>query len=293
VVGDGVWTYMVLKTLRGNVPQIHAAQSSGISRDETLFTLGLCSPVHHPRDGAGYPLLAYRSDNGSPSWQAGTNRTSYASPTLVRLCRRRQILSVNLGTVTAHDPTDGHVLWQYDWPDHGLKCAQPVCAEGDRVFLSSGFGVGCSLIQVKTNAQGAFEVSELWRNFNMKTEFCSAIVHDSFAYGLDDGTLVCLDLVSGKRRWKDGRYGHGQIILVGDLLLVQTEAGQVALVEANPSQYVEAAKLGALSSKTWNYPALAGDFLLVRNDREAVCYRMPTRGLASQVKGPSGAMFLP
>ena len=63
----------------------------------------------------------------------------------------------------------------------------------------------------------------------------------------------------------------------GDRLLIQCESGPLALVEANPNEYREWARLPALSSKTWNYPALAGDFLLVRNDREAVCYRLPTR----------------
>jgi outer membrane protein assembly factor BamB len=92
---------------------------------------------------------------------------------------------------------------------------------------------------------------------------------------LDDGILACLDLATGDRKWKDGRYGHGQVLLADDVLLVQTEPGPVALVEANPSEYRELARLGALSSKTWNTPALAGDLLLVRNDQEAVCYRLP------------------
>ncbi|HYT59237.1 MAG TPA: hypothetical protein VEL06_03650 [Haliangiales bacterium] len=60
-----------------------------------------------------------------------------------------------------------------------------------------------------------------------------------------------------------------------DLLLVQTEPGPVALVEANPTAYREVAKLAALHWKTWNNnPALAGDILLLRNDQEMVCYKL-------------------
>ena len=87
-----------------------------------------------------------------------------------------------------------------------------------------------------------------------------------------------MDATNGERKWKDGRYGNGQILLVNDVLLVQTEPGPVALVEANPGEYHELAKINALSSKTWNVPALAGEYLLVRNDQEAVCYRLPLRG---------------
>ncbi len=51
----------------------------------------------------------------------------------------------------------------------------------------------------------------------------------------------------------------------------------MALVEANPSRFHEVARLDALSSKTWTTPALAGAYLLVRNDQEAACYRVPLR----------------
>jgi outer membrane protein assembly factor BamB len=111
----------------------------------------------------------------------------------------------------------------------------------------------------------------------MKTHFSTVVTRDGFAYGLDDGILVCLDLATGQRRWKDGRYGRGQVMRTGDLLLVQTEQGAVVLVEANPSAFREVARLEALSAKTWNNPALAGNFLLARNDQEAVCYKLPLR----------------
>ena len=94
-------------------------------------------------------------------------------------------------------------------------------------------------------------------------------------YGLDDGVLACLNLEQGKRKWKEGRYGHGQILLVNDLLLVQAESGDVVLVEISPEKPRERARFPAIRGKTWNNPALLGDLLLVRNDREAACYRLP------------------
>ena len=89
--------------------------------------------------------------------------------------------------------------------------------------------------------------------------------------------LVCLDPASGERRWKSGRYGHGQVILVEDLLLVETEEGEIVLVDPSPLAHVEVARFAALDGKTWNPPALAGPYLLVRNDREAACYELPLR----------------
>ena len=101
------------------------------------------------------------------------------------------------------------------------------------------------------------------------------MICDRFVYGLDDGILECLDLANGELQWKDGRYGHGQVLLVDRLLLVTTEFGDVALVEANPHEHRELARFAALSGKTWNNPALSGRYLLVRNDQEAACYELP------------------
>jgi outer membrane protein assembly factor BamB len=72
-----------------------------------------------------------------------------------------------------------------------------------------------------------------------------------------------------------GRYGHGQVILFDDVLLVLAEDGELLLVEATPEEHRELARFQALGDKSWNCPALAGRFLVVRNDREAACYEMP------------------
>jgi outer membrane protein assembly factor BamB len=102
------------------------------------------------------------------------------------------------------------------------------------------------------------------------------VVHGQHVYGLDDGVLTCIDPASGDRVWKDGRYGHGQLILAGGLLLVQTEEGEIVLIDPSPEGLRELTRFGALSGKTWNAPALAGSLLLVRNDQEAAAYELPT-----------------
>jgi outer membrane protein assembly factor BamB len=219
-------------------------------------------------------LVAYQRETGEPAWHAGNDFTSYSSPLVATLAGVRQIVSLNQASVTAHDPASGRILWEYPWPAPQPTVAQPLVLPGDRVLLSAGYGVGSKLLHVTREAE-ALRATLVWESLRMKAKFTNLVVHEGFVYGLDEGVLVCLDLSNGERRWKSGRYGHGQVILAGDLLLVQTEEGDVVLVEPRPDSHRELARLSVFSQKTWNPPALAGRFLLLRNDAEAACYELP------------------
>lgn len=134
--------------------------------------------------------------------------------------------------------------------------------------------MGSKLLQIADTEDGGLQAILLWESLRLKAKFTNLVLHDGFVYGLDDGVLVCLDPADGQRRWKSGRYGHGQVLLVGDVLLVQTEEGELVLVEARSDEHREVARHAVFSRKTWNPPALAGRLLLVRTDTEAVCYEL-------------------
>jgi outer membrane protein assembly factor BamB len=224
------------------------------------------------RDGRS--LVAYDKATGTFAWGGGKDRAGYSSPGLVTLQGTPQILIFNAGTVAAHDPATGAVLWDYPWPKSHPHVAMPVVLPGDQLLISSGYGTGCERVQVATNAEGKFSAARIWKSNRMKAKFTNLVYKDGHVYGLDDGILACIDVAHGERQWKDGRYGHGQVILVGDLLLVMGENGELALVEPVPDAHRELTRFQALEGKVWNAPALAGDRLLVRNDQEAACYRL-------------------
>ena len=197
---------------------------------------------------------------------------------LATLAGVEQILIVNHHAIVAHDPANGRVLWRYPWIGDQPKVPQPVPIGADKVLIASGYGIGCMLLDIKAGPDGELSASEAWKkhSLKLKPKFTNVVLHEGFVYGLDDGrSLVCLDLARGERKWQGGHYGHGQILLVGDLLLVQSEEGDVALVEATPKRYRELTRFKAIEGKTWNNPALAGRYLLVRNAEEAACYELP------------------
>jgi outer membrane protein assembly factor BamB len=230
---------------------------------------------------AGPTVLAYNRDDGKPQWSAGKDKASYASPLLATLAGRRVVLSCNAASLTAHDPATGEILLDFPWTtDKWPKASQPVVIGTNEVFLSAGYGSGCQLLDITQGADHKLSARTVWRNLHMKTQFNSAALRGGYLYGLDDGMLACVELASGNRVWKDGRYGSGPTLLVDDLILIQSEQGDVALAEAKPDAFVELGRIPALHGKTWNNPTLAGRYLLVRNSEEAVCYELPTENKA-------------
>ncbi len=114
----------------------------------------------------------------------------------------------------------------------------------------------------------------------MKPYFNDSVIHNNYVYGFDNRSLVCIDIENGTRKWKGGRYGRGQLILLADqnLLLVISEKGDLVLIEANPEQYTELTNFPAIEGKTWNHHVLVGDILLVRNAEEMAAFRLSLTG---------------
>jgi outer membrane protein assembly factor BamB len=231
----------------------------------------------------GHSLVAYQQQTGARVWHHGSAPTHWSSPVLADLAGQRQILMFNAEEVTAHAARGGAVLWSYPWRGGHPHVCMPLVVDGDRVLISSGYGTGSQLVRVtRSPADGTFSTAMVWRSLALKAKFTNVVVREGFVYGLDDGILACVDLLTGKRAWKRGRYGHGQVLLVGEVLLVMAETGDLILVRAAPGPVVdgdrELSRWPVFDAKTWNPPALAGRYLLVRNHREAVCLRLPVAG---------------
>lgn len=231
--------------------------------------------VVSPGGANGHSLVAYHKETGKLIWASGNDRAGYSSPLVTTVAGQRQILIFNEEHVVAHVPQTGEILWKFPWTGDTQRVAQPVVLPEDRVFITTGYGVGSKLIKISRNEDGSLAPILLWKSNRMKAKFANVIAHGEYIYGLDDGILACIDLEKGKRQWKRGRYGHGQMILVDNLLLITTEKGDVVLVEPNPEEHKEIARFSAIKGKTWNHPALAGPYLLVRNSQEAACYELP------------------
>jgi outer membrane protein assembly factor BamB len=217
-------------------------------------------------------VVAYDRRSGERRWSALGDAQSYTSPMLVTLGGLRQILVVTASRVVGLTVDEGRLLWDYPWSNNqGINAAQPLLVGNDRVFLSASYGSGAAVIQVTREGEG-FRAASVWQNQRIKNRFSSSVLHEGHIYGLDESILTCIDAATGEARWKAGRYGHGQLMIAGDRLVVVTEDGRVVLVRATPDGHEELASFEAIEGRTWNHPVIADGRLILRNGREMAAF---------------------
>lgn len=261
--GEKIWSADTAKVAEAKIPMWGFSGSPLIVGDMAVVLLG--SPT-------GSAMLAYDAMTGEKRWTAGPGNHTYSSPHLAKIAGVEQILSMTDEGLTSLNPTSGEVLWNYAWPmKDAFRVLQPLVI-GDTVLIGSNME-GCRLIRV-TNEADKWSTSEVWKSLDIKPNFNDYVLLEGNLYGFDGNVFSCIDVETGKRKWKRGRYGFGQVLLLKSqkLLLIQAESGDVALVEANPKEFVEKGKFPALTGKTWNHPVIAHGKLFVRNAEEMACY---------------------
>jgi outer membrane protein assembly factor BamB len=223
-------------------------------------------------------LAAYDAATGHPRWLGPTGGAGYSSPHLVTIDGVSQILLLRGARSTSVAPADGTLLWEHTGQP-GVSIVQPALAAGGDILIAVGDAMGGAGIRRLAAAHGpaGWNLEERWVSRGLKPYFNDFVVHKGHAFGFDGSILASIDLADGKRKWKGGRYGSGQLVLLPDqdVLLVLSEEGELALVGATPDQFTELARFKAIEGKTWNHPVLVGDVLLARNGEEMAAFRLP------------------
>jgi outer membrane protein assembly factor BamB len=223
-------------------------------------------------------LVAYDAATGKPRWTRATGGGGYSSPHFMEIGGIGQVVLLSSGWATSVSPADGTILWQHQWAE-GVSIVQPALVGNGELLIAAGDmmgGIGMRRLGVSKTPDG-WNATARWTSRGLKPYFNDYVVHEGHAFGFDGTILSCINLEDGERKWKGGRYGAGQMLLLPDqdLLLVLSEDGELALVSATGDKHTEVARFKAIEGKTWNHPVLVGDVLLVRNGEEMAAFRLP------------------
>jgi outer membrane protein assembly factor BamB len=264
--GARVWSRNVSTDASRAVPDWGFSSSPLVVDDEVVVA-------------ASGTLAAYDLAAGKLRWVGQRQLASYSSPHRVTINGVPQILLLSGSGAASFAPADGAVLWQHEWQEGGATIVQPAMTPDGDLLVNGNAMSGSLGIRRITIGQAAdtWSIAERWTSNGLKPYFNDFVVHNGHAYGFDGSILSCIDLADGARKWKGGRYGNGQLVLMRDqnALLIISEEGELALVGATPDQYKELARLPALNAKTWNHPVVVRDILLVRNGEEMAAFRLP------------------
>jgi outer membrane protein assembly factor BamB len=268
--GSLVWTRNIADDSGAKIPEWGFTSSPLVVDGRVVVFAG------GPEDQS---LLAYDSKTGDPAWNVASGGHSYSSPQLASFGGMQQVLYLSDREFTAADPATGKRIWGFPAGKvrTGMPATQPNLIGPNEVMIAFTEAGGTMLLELEPGAEGEeWSVAPKWQSRDLKPYFNDYVRYGDAVYGFDGNIFACIDLKTGKRHWKKGRYGAGQVLLIADqgLLLVLSEEGELILVEANPDELKEIARFPVLEGKTWNHPTIVGNRLYVRNAQEIACYEL-------------------
>lgn len=269
--GKPQWTRNIAEDTGAPVPSWAFASSPLIVDDLVV--------VHAAGAPDGLAVAAYDLGAGDPRWFGEAGGPSYSSPHLATVDGVRQIVMITGEGAFGLRPETGDLLWKHEWPatGGGERVVQPAIVDGGTGILIGTLDEGTRKIRLSSDTSGAWTVNEEWTSRGLKPYYNDLVVHRGIAFGFDRNILAAMDVTTGDRAWKGGRYGNGQVLLLPeqDLLLVLSERGELALVRASAEGFEEVAGMQALEGKTWNHPIVVDGVVYLRNAQEAAAYRLP------------------
>ncbi len=214
---------------------------------------------------------------GETLWQVGESSAGHSSPFTAVINNVEQSV-FTIARVIEEDgerktidesvsvSSDGEILWR--GPSLPQIIAMPVFVPPNKVFISSSVENGCLLVQVLPDGK----VETVWHNKEMRNHFNSSIYHKDHIYGFSSSTLKCLVAETAQRKWSTRGYGKGSLIIADGKLLVLSDRGKLAMIEATPKGFNELAQAQVIEGKSWTSPTFEDGKIYLRNQKEMACY---------------------
>ncbi len=265
--GELLWQHDLVKEFGTKLPSYGYSSSPLVVGDRLVVEAG----------GRNGTFMAFDKKTGEVAWSSQKDSPAYSSPIDVTIAGVRQVVFWSAHGLHSLSPDDGKLLWKYSWetfcPVSGdpLNTGTPIFVAPDRIFISSGSG--SALIRVARTGD-SLEAATVWKSEQMRSDVNTALLLGNYIYGFDRGILQCLDIGTGQVMWKARGFQRGSLIAADGKLIVLGESGNLAIVDANPDEYVKRDSAQILDGKNWTAPSLAGGKLYLRNHEELICLEM-------------------
>jgi len=265
--GVPLWQHDLVQDYASDLPSYGYSSSPLVAGEKLVIEAG----------GKDAAFIAFDKKTGAVVWATENDQPAYSSPINISIGGIDQIVFWSAHGLHSVSSDNGKVLWTYSWetfcPVSGdpLNTGTPLFLPPDRIYISSGSGA--ATIRVLRD-KASFKIETVWKSELMRSDVSTALLLDDHIYGFDRGTFKSLDATTGEVRWKARGFQRGSLIAADGRLIVLGEVGNLALVEANPNEFVQTNSAKILKGKNWTAPSLAGGKLYLRNNEELVCLKL-------------------
>jgi outer membrane protein assembly factor BamB len=247
------WTMNILQKFGGSNPQWGISESPLILGEKLLVNAG----------GPGASVIALNKKDGALIWKSESDPAGYSSAMPVKVNNTTQVVFFTHRRALGLDPANGKLLWEYPRASNDVANVATPVVRGNRVFVSSDYGTGAGLVEVKADGTA----QEVYFTKEMRNHHSSSILIGDYLYGFSGGILTAMRFDSGEVAWRDRSVGKGSLVYADGNLYAFSENGVVGLVEASPTAYREKGRfrIKQESLPTWTHPVIAGGRLYLRD----------------------------
>lgn len=207
----------------------------------------------------GGAIAALDRSTGEIVWRVGRpKRPNYASPIILHVAGRDQLLFSGCDLISGFDPLSGQKLWEAAGAT--TECVTSIVTDGQRVFTSGGYPKN-HMSAVQADGSGKTD----WEN-NVRVYVPSLLVREGYLYNVADaGIAMCWKCDTGEQVWKGRLEGtfSASPVMVGEQIFATSESGKTFIFKASPDEF-EVVSENELGDDVIATPAICGSRIYMR-----------------------------
>jgi outer membrane protein assembly factor BamB len=220
-------------------------------------------------DTQGGQVLGLDPATGATVWDWRGPGPGYASPVVINVNNRSQIVTLTQESIIGLDAKLGKELWSVPFPDEWHENISTPVWTGSSLIVS-GTRQGTHAYAIK-EADGKWQATERWKNGDVAMYMSSPVFADGLIYAHSSkrkGQFVAMDAETGAVKWStEGREGeHASILLTPGHVIFLTNGADLILVKRGQPNFSVDRRYEVAKSSTWATPVLLGSDILVRDE---------------------------
>lgn len=216
----------------------------------------------------GGQILGLNPATGATEWEWRGIGPGYASPVVIDLGGRAQIVTMTEGSIVGIDGKNGKELWSVPFPDEWHENITTPLWTGTHLIVS-GTRQGTHAFTLAQTG-GQWQATPAWKNPDVAMYMSSPVFGDGLIYGHSSkkkGQFVAMDAKTGAVRWAtEGRAGeHASLLLTPQHIVFLTNGADLIVAKRGAPAFTVERQYDVADASTWAMPVLLGSNILVRD----------------------------